>query len=78
MKTIQLELSDKIYDRVINFLELLPEKECHIFENQATQQQTLREALNIAVRSNAFADIKEPAVWQSEIRKDRPLPGREE
>ena len=71
MKTIQLELSNNIYDRVINFLELLPEKECHIFESQTTQQQTLREALDIAVRSNAFADIKDPAVWQNEIRKDR-------
>lgn len=27
---------------------------------------------------NLFADIKDPVVWQREIRKDRPLPGREE
>jgi len=34
--------------------------------------------LETAVHSNAFADIKDPAVWQRETRKDRPLPGREE
>jgi hypothetical protein len=28
--------------------------------------------------SNAFKDIADPVEWQREIRKDRPLPGREE
>ncbi len=77
MKTIQLELSDKIYDKVINFLALLPEKECHILENQEIQQQKLGEALDFAVRSNAFSDIKDPSAWQNEIRIDRTLPERE-
>lgn len=36
MKTIQLELSDSIYDRVISILELLPESECRILENGVT------------------------------------------
>ena len=31
-----------------------------------------------ASTKNLFADIKDPAAWQREIRKDRPLPGREE
>ena len=26
----------------------------------------------------AFREIEDPAAWQREIRKDRPLPGREE
>lgn len=26
---------------------------------------------------NAFKSIRNPAVWQQEIRKDRPLPGRD-
>jgi hypothetical protein len=77
MKTIQLELSDSIYDRVISFLELLPKNECHILENVNTQQQALKEALETAVASNAFADITDPAAWQREMRQDRPLPGRE-
>ena len=31
-----------------------------------------------ASKKNLFADIEDPAAWQREIRKDRPLPGREE
>lgn len=78
MKTIQLELSDTIYDRVISFLELLPKDQCHILENQATERQALSEAFEVAIRSNAFADIKDPVAWQREIREDRPLPERED
>ena len=36
MKTIQLELSERIFDRVISMLELLPENECRILENSVT------------------------------------------
>ena len=32
MKTIQLEVSDKIYQKVIDFLTLLPEDECHLLD----------------------------------------------
>jgi hypothetical protein len=71
MKTIQLELSDTIYDRVISFLELLPKNECHILENKMAGRKALSEALDAAVRSNAFADIKDPVAWQREVRKDR-------
>lgn len=31
-----------------------------------------------ASKKNLFAHIEDPAAWQREIRKDRPLPGREE
>jgi hypothetical protein len=78
MKTIQLELSDTIYDRVISFLELLPKNECHILENKITGREALSIALDNAVRTNIFTDIKDPVAWQREIRKDRALPGREE
>jgi len=77
MKTIQVELSDSIYDRVISFLELLPKNECHILENINVQQLELKEALKAAVASNAFADISDAAAWQREIRQDHPLPERE-
>jgi hypothetical protein len=78
MKTIQLELSDTIYDRVISFLELLPKNECHILENKMAGREALSIALDNAVRTNIFNDIKDPVAWQREIRKDRALPGREE
>jgi hypothetical protein len=32
----------------------------------------------IAARGTAFQAIKDPVAWQREIRKDRPLPGRDE
>lgn len=33
MKTLQLELSERIYNRVVGILELLPENECRNLEN---------------------------------------------
>jgi hypothetical protein len=63
---------------VISFLELLPKNECHILENKITGREALSIALDNAVRTNIFNDIKDPVAWQREIRKDRALPGREE
>lgn len=64
MKTIQLELSDTIYDRVIGFLELLPKENCHIQENLVIDRQALSKALDAAVRTNAFVDIADPFARQ--------------
>lgn len=45
-----------------------------------TQHQD-RKAIQRAIRNlqkvHAFSDIKDPGAWQREIRKDRPLPGRD-
>jgi len=38
----------------------------------------MAEFLERLAASNAFKDIADPVEWQREIRKDRPLPGREE
>lgn len=39
------------------------------------------EAIKQAIRNlqavDAYADIDDPVAWQREIRKDRPLPGRD-
>ncbi len=32
MKTLLLETDETIYSQVINFLRLLPEKQCHVIE----------------------------------------------
>ena len=34
-------------------------------------------ALRALAESGAFSDIEDPVAWQREIRKDRPLPGRD-
>lgn len=42
-------------------------------QNRAKIQQLFLELQHM----HAFASIKDPAAWQREIRKDRPLPGRD-
>ena len=39
---------------------------------------TLRELFEELARRGTFDDIEDPVEWQREIRKDRPLEGREE
>jgi len=34
MKTISLEVDDRIYSRVVSFLRLLPEDRCHVFDKE--------------------------------------------
>ena len=43
-----------------------------------TQGQRMARALERLAATNAFSEIEDPVDWQREIRKDRPLPGREE
>ena len=37
----------------------------------------MAEALEKLAASDAFSEISDPVEWQREIRKDRPLPGRD-
>ncbi len=37
----------------------------------------MAEALEKLAASDAFSEISDPSEWQREIRKDRPLPGRD-
>jgi len=43
----------------------------------ATQGQRTAKALERLAGANALSHIEDPSEWQREIRKDRPLPGRE-
>ena len=62
MRTLQLELSERIVDRVISFLELLPESECRILENGVTSN-----ALDVPPK-NASSN---PILTRDEIYADR-------
>lgn len=42
-------------------------------QNRARIQEIIRQLQEI----EAYKDIKDPVAWQREIRKDRPLPGRD-
>jgi hypothetical protein len=42
-----------------------------------TQGQRMARALENLAAADAFSEISYPVEWQREIRKDRPLPGRD-
>ncbi|MBF0132906.1 MAG: hypothetical protein HQL75_10020 [Magnetococcales bacterium] len=42
------------------------------------RQHLLAESMEAATRLNPFQEISDPVTWQREIRRDRPLPGRED
>lgn len=43
----------------------------------ADRRKRMAEALEKLAASDAFSEISDPVEWQREIRKDRPLPGRD-
>jgi hypothetical protein len=43
----------------------------------AERKERLRKAFATLAKLGTFADIANPVEWQRQIRKDRPLPGRE-
>ena len=46
-------------------------------ELSQAKEKTAGELLATLAEKGAFADIKDPVAWQSEQRKDRPLPHRD-
>lgn len=42
-----------------------------------TQGRRMAQALENLAAADAFSEISDPVEWQREIRKDRPLPGRD-
>lgn len=40
-------------------------------------RQRIAELFSQLQQAHAFQDIEEPVAWQKEIRRDRPLPGRD-
>lgn len=39
--------------------------------------QKMADALSKLAESGAFSEVEDPSAWQREIRRDRPLPGRD-
>jgi hypothetical protein len=56
----------------IAFPDPEPESACR------RRRQRAAAALKQLAASGAFDEIEDPVAWQREIRKDRPLPGRDE
>lgn len=75
-------LPPPMQQEVLHFVEFLKLKarqpaETVAHEEEPNGAKLARLMEQIAARGTAFSDIKDPAAWQREIRKDRPLPGRE-
>lgn len=47
----------------------------HVIYNY--NQEAVKKAIKNLQKVGAFRTIKDPLAWQREIRKDRPLPGRD-
>lgn len=45
--------------------------------SDAERGKRVKKAFLYLAETKAFGDIPDPAEWQRQIRKDRPLPGRE-
>ncbi len=77
------DLPEQMQAEVLNFVHFLKQKTAkkpvsNLIHNKPNGQ-VIAEIMNrIAARGNAFSDIKDPVEWQRNIRKDRPLPGRED
>ncbi len=46
-------------------------------DQTANRRKRMAEALKKLAASDAFSEISDPVEWQREIRRDRPLPGRD-
>jgi len=70
-------LPETMQEEALDFVQFLKNK----MNKQTLETSNSTEFVNImtkiAERGSAFKDIDDPAAWQREIRKDRPLPGRE-
>lgn len=72
------QLQEEVLD-FVRFLKLkLSKTESVMPEKEVNGKKVAEIMAEIAARGTAFRDIKDPAAWQREIRKGRPLPGREE
>ena len=47
------------------------------WKSEAARKAAMSDALDKLSKSGAFSGIEDPVAWQREIRKDRPLPGRD-
>lgn len=76
-------LPPPMQQEVVHFVEFLKQKlaRSQSIEDTGEQEPTgtklARLMEQVAARGTAFSEIEDPAEWQREIRKDRPLPGRE-
>lgn len=62
---------------VLDFATFLQQRISHLSSNAGQRKERLHNALVTLAELGTFADISDPVEWQKQLRKDRPLPGRE-
>ncbi|MBT4836122.1 MAG: DUF2281 domain-containing protein [Methylococcales bacterium] len=73
-------LPPPLQEEALSFLQFLKYKtnnEVKVQNEVANGSELAKIMAEMANRGSAFSDIKDPSIWQHEIRKDRLLPGRE-
>lgn len=80
---IQLQLNSLPPEKqveALDFIAFLQQRVqiAHTASVEAERGKRIKAALQALAKRGTFADIKDPVEWQRQIRKDRPLPGREE
>lgn len=63
MKTISLELDERVYPKVVSFLRLLPENYCHILEDSDTASEDELLAISTIQQRLATGDGSEFEDW---------------
>jgi hypothetical protein len=61
----------------LDFIAFLQQRVSLPAFSEAGRKERLRKAFATLAELGTFADITDPVEWQRQIRKDRPLPGRE-
>ncbi len=82
MEQIEKQLSvlpPEKQSEVLDFITFLQERarSAQPASSEAERGKRIKAALQTLADLNTFADITDPVEWQRQIRKDRPLPGRE-
>ncbi len=62
---------------VLDFITFLQQRISLLSSNAGQKKERLRTAFATLAELGTFAHITDPVEWQRQIRKDRPLPGRE-
>ncbi|MCF6237152.1 MAG: DUF2281 domain-containing protein [Gammaproteobacteria bacterium] len=75
-------LPTRLQEEVLDFVHFLQQKQARKIEKQQDNEEPNGAKLarlmeRVAKRGTAFSSIKDPVAWQRNVRKDRPLPGRE-
>jgi hypothetical protein len=61
----------------LDFIAFLQQRVSHPVSTSDARKKRLRKAFATLAKLGTFAEITDPVEWQRQIRKDRPLPGRE-